>query len=151
MESQAARYASYSYWLETSGDDLTPRPRLDGSTAVDVAVMGAGYTGLWTAYYLPAGLILAAHRVPFRRIVNPWPAIALGLSIGRPYAVMAFASAPVLVLVSVIYVACERIAVLGIAIPFVWTALSSMIVLAVPTAYARFLGSWVREHRYEIS
>jgi glycine/D-amino acid oxidase-like deaminating enzyme len=45
-------YARYSYWLETSGDDLTPRPRLDGSTSVDVAVMGAGYTGLWTAYYL---------------------------------------------------------------------------------------------------
>ncbi len=45
-------YASYSFWLETSGDDLTPRPRLDGSIAVDVAVMGAGYTGLWTAYYL---------------------------------------------------------------------------------------------------
>jgi glycine/D-amino acid oxidase-like deaminating enzyme len=45
-------YASYSYWLETSGDDLTPRPRLDGSITADVAVMGAGYTGLWTAYYL---------------------------------------------------------------------------------------------------
>src|SRR5688500_19204044 len=43
---------SYSFWLETSGDDLTPRPRLDGSIDVDVAVMGAGYTGLWTAYYL---------------------------------------------------------------------------------------------------
>jgi glycine/D-amino acid oxidase-like deaminating enzyme len=45
-------YSSYSFWLETSGDDLTPRPRLDGSIDVDVAVMGAGYTGLWTAYYL---------------------------------------------------------------------------------------------------
>ncbi|MGH2614113.1 MAG: NAD(P)/FAD-dependent oxidoreductase, partial [Thermomicrobiales bacterium] len=45
-------YASYSYWLETSGDDLTSRPRLDGSIDVDVAIMGAGYTGLWTAYYL---------------------------------------------------------------------------------------------------
>jgi glycine/D-amino acid oxidase-like deaminating enzyme len=45
-------YASYSYWLETSGDDLAPRPRLDGSVDVDIAVMGAGYTGLWTAYYL---------------------------------------------------------------------------------------------------
>jgi glycine/D-amino acid oxidase-like deaminating enzyme len=45
-------YASYSFWMETSGDDLTPRPRLDGSIDVDVAVMGAGYTGLWTAYYL---------------------------------------------------------------------------------------------------
>ena len=45
-------YGSYSFWLETSGDDLTPRPRLDGSIDVDIAVMGAGYTGLWTAYYL---------------------------------------------------------------------------------------------------
>jgi glycine/D-amino acid oxidase-like deaminating enzyme len=45
-------YAKYSFWLETCGDDLTPRPRLDGSATVDVAVMGAGYTGLWTAYYL---------------------------------------------------------------------------------------------------
>src|SRR4051812_345290 len=45
-------YASYSYWLETAGDGLTPRSRLDGSVDVDVAVLGAGYTGLWTAYYL---------------------------------------------------------------------------------------------------
>ena len=45
-------YASYSFWLETCGDDLTPRPPLDGSVVADVAVMGAGYTGLWTAYYL---------------------------------------------------------------------------------------------------
>lgn len=45
-------YTSYSYWLETSGDDLTPRPALDGTVDVDVAILGAGYTGLWTAYYL---------------------------------------------------------------------------------------------------
>lgn len=45
-------YAEYSYWLETSGDDLTPRPALEGTSAVDVAILGAGYTGLWTAYYL---------------------------------------------------------------------------------------------------
>ncbi len=45
-------YKSYSYWLETAGDDLTPRPPLDGSIDVDVAIMGAGYSGLWTAYYL---------------------------------------------------------------------------------------------------
>ncbi|MFM9105253.1 MAG: NAD(P)/FAD-dependent oxidoreductase, partial [Chloroflexota bacterium] len=42
--------ASRSFWLETCGDDLTPRPALDGSVDVDVAIMGAGYTGLWTAY-----------------------------------------------------------------------------------------------------
>lgn len=45
-------YAPYSFWLENSGDDLTPRPRLDGSQIVDVAILGAGFTGLWTAYHL---------------------------------------------------------------------------------------------------
>lgn len=45
-------YAAYSYWLESCGDDLTPRPALDGSVDVDVAILGAGYSGLWTAYYL---------------------------------------------------------------------------------------------------
>jgi glycine/D-amino acid oxidase-like deaminating enzyme len=47
-------YASYSFWLDTCGDDLTPRPPLDGSIDADVAVLGAGYSGLWTAYYLQA-------------------------------------------------------------------------------------------------
>jgi glycine/D-amino acid oxidase-like deaminating enzyme len=45
-------YRSISYWLETANDDLTPRPSLDGSTDADVAILGAGMTGLWTAYYL---------------------------------------------------------------------------------------------------
>ena len=45
-------YASYSFWLEHAGDDLTPRDPLDGSTTVDVAILGAGFTGLWTAYHL---------------------------------------------------------------------------------------------------
>jgi glycine/D-amino acid oxidase-like deaminating enzyme len=45
-------YGKYSFWLETCGDDLTPRPALEGSRTVDVAILGAGYTGLWTAYYL---------------------------------------------------------------------------------------------------
>src|SRR6478672_7841678 len=45
-------YAAVSYWLETCGDDLTPRPPLDGSVDVDIAILGAGYSGLWTAYYL---------------------------------------------------------------------------------------------------
>jgi glycine/D-amino acid oxidase-like deaminating enzyme len=41
-----------SLWLETCGDDLTPRPSLPGSRQVDVAIVGAGYTGLWTAHHL---------------------------------------------------------------------------------------------------
>lgn len=45
-------YENHSYWLETCGDDLTPRPSLSESIDVDVAILGAGYTGLWTAYYL---------------------------------------------------------------------------------------------------
>ena len=45
-------YAGYSFWLEHAQDDLTPRPPLDGSVHVDVAILGAGFSGLWTAYYL---------------------------------------------------------------------------------------------------
>lgn len=45
-------YGATSFWLETCDDDLTPRPPLDGSADVDVAILGAGYTGLWTAYEL---------------------------------------------------------------------------------------------------
>jgi glycine/D-amino acid oxidase-like deaminating enzyme len=51
-EPSTLRPADVSFWLETSGDDLTARPPLDGSADADVAILGAGYTGLWTAYYL---------------------------------------------------------------------------------------------------
>lgn len=47
-------YALTSFWLETAGDDLTPRPALEGAIDCDVAILGAGTTGLWTAYYLLA-------------------------------------------------------------------------------------------------
>jgi glycine/D-amino acid oxidase-like deaminating enzyme len=49
-----ADYRQVSYWLETAGDDLTPRAPLTGHATADVAIVGAGYTGLWTAYYLLA-------------------------------------------------------------------------------------------------
>jgi glycine/D-amino acid oxidase-like deaminating enzyme len=45
-------YRSYSFWHDTCEDDLTPRPSLPSDIDVDVAIVGAGYTGLWTAYYL---------------------------------------------------------------------------------------------------
>ena len=35
--------------MSTVDDDLTPRPALAGDLDVDVAIVGAGYTGLWTA------------------------------------------------------------------------------------------------------
>lgn len=45
-------YRSYSFWLETAGEELVPRPPLRGPAEADVAILGAGFTGLWTAYYL---------------------------------------------------------------------------------------------------
>ena len=45
-------YSTCSFWLADAGEALTPRPPLERSTDVDVAIMGAGYSGLWTAYYL---------------------------------------------------------------------------------------------------
>lgn len=51
-------YRHLSLWLdqlaEAGEDDLSPRPSLDGDADVDVCIVGAGYTGLWTAYYLLA-------------------------------------------------------------------------------------------------
>ena len=45
-------YAQYSFWMETAGESLTPRASLAHSEEVDIAILGAGYSGLWTAYYL---------------------------------------------------------------------------------------------------
>lgn len=45
------RIGDASYWLESLGP-IEPRPPLAGGCEVDVAVVGAGFTGLWTAYEL---------------------------------------------------------------------------------------------------
>jgi len=44
-----------SHWFKQlygSGRPLVPRPALEQSTEADVCIVGAGYTGLWTAYAL---------------------------------------------------------------------------------------------------
>jgi glycine/D-amino acid oxidase-like deaminating enzyme len=41
-----------SFWHDSMDDDFAPRPSLPGDLDVDVAIVGGGYTGLWTAYYL---------------------------------------------------------------------------------------------------
>jgi glycine/D-amino acid oxidase-like deaminating enzyme len=56
------QYRTYSYWLDSCGDDLSPRSPLLGPTTADVAILGAGFTGLWTAYYL-------LRRAPSLRVV----------------------------------------------------------------------------------
>lgn len=46
-------YRSVSLWLDDLADDpLLPRPGLPGDLDVDVAIVGAGFTGLWTAFHL---------------------------------------------------------------------------------------------------
>ncbi len=41
-----------SLWWDGLDEPLTPRPALAGDIVADIAIIGAGYTGLWTAYYL---------------------------------------------------------------------------------------------------
>jgi glycine/D-amino acid oxidase-like deaminating enzyme len=45
-------YRECSFWLDDVPGGLAPRSPLPGPADVDVAIVGAGYTGLWTAYYL---------------------------------------------------------------------------------------------------
>jgi glycine/D-amino acid oxidase-like deaminating enzyme len=51
-EPEMTDYRSRSLWLDGVPGELTPRPSLPGPADVDVAIAGAGLTGLWTAYYL---------------------------------------------------------------------------------------------------
>ncbi|MDG4895879.1 FAD-binding oxidoreductase [Mesorhizobium sp. WSM4976] len=49
---QVKRNGDISFWYADLDHVPTPRPPLPGDIEVDVAIVGAGYTGLWTAYYL---------------------------------------------------------------------------------------------------
>jgi len=46
------RYRRLSYWHDTVPGPLEPADPLDGDIEADVAIAGAGLTGMWTAYYL---------------------------------------------------------------------------------------------------
>ncbi len=45
-------YRSISYWFDSLGAEPEPRAALPGDLEVDVAIVGGGFTGAWTAYYL---------------------------------------------------------------------------------------------------
>ena len=45
-------YRKLSFWHDTVPGSLEPQDPLDGDCDADVAIAGAGFTGLWTAYYL---------------------------------------------------------------------------------------------------
>jgi glycine/D-amino acid oxidase-like deaminating enzyme len=46
------QYRSLSFWHDTVPGTLAAGDPLPGDTEADVAIVGAGLTGLWTAYYL---------------------------------------------------------------------------------------------------
>ncbi len=47
-----SKYRSLSFWHDSVPGSLSPRQSLEDNTEADVAIVGGGYTGLWTAYYL---------------------------------------------------------------------------------------------------
>ena len=46
------RTGELGFWWGSLGGQPPARAALDGDANADVAIVGAGYTGLWTAYYL---------------------------------------------------------------------------------------------------
>jgi glycine/D-amino acid oxidase-like deaminating enzyme len=48
----ARKTGDISFWYADMGGLPARRPGLAGSTTADVCIVGAGYTGLWAAYYL---------------------------------------------------------------------------------------------------
>ena len=49
---RALRNGEVSFWHQYMGGLPEVRPALPGDRSVDVCIVGAGYTGLWTAWYL---------------------------------------------------------------------------------------------------
>lgn len=45
-------WRNISLWMDQLDEPLAPQPRLQAERHADVAIIGAGYSGLWTAYYL---------------------------------------------------------------------------------------------------
>jgi glycine/D-amino acid oxidase-like deaminating enzyme len=45
-------YRSLSFWHDSVPGTLQARPSLEKSVKADIAIIGAGYTGLWAAWYL---------------------------------------------------------------------------------------------------
>ncbi|NPD15203.1 FAD-binding oxidoreductase [Xinfangfangia sp. D13-10-4-6] len=48
----AMQNGGVSFWYKNIGGTPKPRAPLPGNIQADVCIIGAGYTGLWTAYYL---------------------------------------------------------------------------------------------------
>ena len=54
VSADEARYRALSLWWDGIEGPIAPRPSLEADIDVDVAIVGAGFTGLWTALSLLA-------------------------------------------------------------------------------------------------
>jgi len=52
VDEEHRKYRKLSFWHDSVPGALLPRLGLENNIEVDIAIAGAGYTGLWTAYYL---------------------------------------------------------------------------------------------------
>ena len=52
LNMEAKANGNVSFWYADIGGVPAYRPPLPGDIEADVCIVGAGYTGLWTAYYL---------------------------------------------------------------------------------------------------
>lgn len=98
-------YRSVGYWFDSiaeAEDGFRARPALAEDATVDVAIVGAGLTGLWTAYYLQkadpslrilllekevAGFGASGRNGGWCSALFPWSASALAARYGRDAAV----------------------------------------------------------------
>ncbi|TGD90765.1 FAD-dependent oxidoreductase [Mycolicibacterium sp. CH28] len=68
------RYRSKSLWFDQVGDELIRRAGLARDVDCDVAIVGGGFTGLWTAYYL------SVHAPQLRIVVLEAETVGFGAS-----------------------------------------------------------------------
>lgn len=98
-------YRSVGFWFDSIAEaenGFRPRPALADDATVDVAIVGAGLTGLWTAYYLQeldpdlrilllerevAGFGASGRNGGWCSALFPWSASALAARYGRDAAV----------------------------------------------------------------
>ena len=54
MTAVHALYESHQFpvWVEENAEKIARRTSLSGDKSVDVIIVGGGFSGLWTAYYL---------------------------------------------------------------------------------------------------
>ena len=54
MTAGLPRQAHASWWMEEARAAFEPKPcpPLRGSTTADVVILGGGYTGMWTAWFM---------------------------------------------------------------------------------------------------